>query len=75
MTIDPCNLQLLYQGHGDVPPGTPYSQMSYRLGLATQTNSNCGGTGSGKCLDVPGQATADGTQTQIWDCNGGTNQR
>ncbi|GAB2883986.1 hypothetical protein GCM10027074_60760 [Streptomyces deserti] len=32
-------------------------------------------TGSGKCLDVPGFSQTNGTQTQIWDCNGGTNQQ
>ncbi|MGW6245306.1 extracellular catalytic domain type 1 short-chain-length polyhydroxyalkanoate depolymerase [Streptomyces roseolus] len=31
-------------------------------------------TGAGKCLDVPGFSTANGTQTQIWDCHGGSNQ-
>lgn len=30
--------------------------------------------GSGKCLDVPGFSQSNGTQTQIWDCHGGTNQ-
>jgi hypothetical protein len=30
--------------------------------------------GAGKCLDVPGASTAAGTQVQIWDCNGQTNQ-
>ena len=25
---------------------------------------------SGRCLDVPGQSTANGTQLQQWDCNG-----
>jgi hypothetical protein len=30
--------------------------------------------GSGKCLDVTGASTTPGTQVQIWDCNGGTNQ-
>ncbi|MFG2823957.1 RICIN domain-containing protein [Kitasatospora sp. NPDC048365] len=24
---------------------------------------------SGRCLDIPGGSTADGTQLQIWDCN------
>ncbi|MEU4510425.1 PHB depolymerase family esterase [Nonomuraea wenchangensis] len=33
------------------------------------------GVGSGRCLDVPGAATADGTQVQLWDCNGQANQR
>jgi alpha-galactosidase len=30
---------------------------------------------SGRCLDVPESATANGTQPVIWDCNGGANQR
>ncbi|KOV82953.1 esterase [Nocardia sp. NRRL S-836] len=30
---------------------------------------------SGRCLDVPGQATTPGTRLQIWDCHGGTNQQ
>ena len=30
--------------------------------------------GAGKCLDVPGWSTAQGTQLAIWDCNGGANQ-
>ncbi|SHN30185.1 ricin-type beta-trefoil lectin domain protein [Actinacidiphila paucisporea] len=33
------------------------------------------GTASGRCLDVPNQATADGTRLDIWDCNGGANQQ
>jgi type 1 glutamine amidotransferase len=27
-------------------------------------------TGSGKCVDVAGSATADGTKVQLWTCNG-----
>jgi lysophospholipase L1-like esterase len=30
---------------------------------------------SGRCLDVPGGNTANGTQPIIWDCSGGANQR
>jgi len=30
---------------------------------------------SGRCLDVPGGSTANGTLPVIWDCNGGANQR
>jgi len=33
------------------------------------------GVGSNRCLDVPGASTTNGVQTQIWDCNGGTNQQ
>jgi len=29
---------------------------------------------SGKCLDVNGASTADGTAAQIWSCSGGANQ-
>ena len=31
-------------------------------------------TAAGRCLDVPGRTTTQGTRTQIWDCNSGTNQ-
>jgi len=30
---------------------------------------------SSRCLDVPGGNTANGTQVEIWDCNGGGNQQ
>ncbi|TDB72253.1 ricin-type beta-trefoil lectin domain protein [Micromonospora sp. KC723] len=33
------------------------------------------GGGSGRCLDVPGLSTTNGTQLQLWDCWGGSNQR
>jgi hypothetical protein len=32
------------------------------------------GVGSGRCVDVPGFSTTDGTQLDLWDCNGGGNQ-
>ena len=30
---------------------------------------------SGRCLDDPAFTTTNGTQLDIWDCNGGTNQQ
>ncbi|MGW0843374.1 non-reducing end alpha-L-arabinofuranosidase family hydrolase [Streptomyces sp. NPDC002787] len=33
------------------------------------------GVGSGRCLDVPGASQTDGTNLQLWDCWGGTNQQ
>jgi predicted chitinase len=32
------------------------------------------GQASGRCLDVPGQVTTNGTALAVWDCNGGGNQ-
>src|SRR2546430_2850173 len=33
------------------------------------------GAQSGRCLDVPGQVQTNGTQVEIWDCNGGGKQQ
>ncbi|MFG1807722.1 ricin-type beta-trefoil lectin domain protein [Streptomyces sp. NPDC049040] len=30
---------------------------------------------SGRCVDVNGKSTTNGTQLQLWDCNGGSNQK
>jgi hypothetical protein len=38
-------------------------------------NGEIVGTGSGRCLDVPNATTTNGTQMELWDCNGGSNQR
>jgi hypothetical protein len=41
----------------------------------SQQNVMVVGGQSGRCIDVPGSSTANGTQMQLWDCHGGTNQR
>jgi hypothetical protein len=39
-------------------------------GTATEVHA----VGANKCLDVPNSTSTPGTQLQIWDCNGGSNQ-
>ena len=33
------------------------------------------GAASGRCVDVPNQSQTSGTQVELWDCNGGSNQQ
>jgi lysophospholipase L1-like esterase len=41
----------------------------------SQTNVEIVGAQSNRCVDVPGASTANGTQVQLWDCHGNSNQR
>ncbi|TDC44306.1 RICIN domain-containing protein [Micromonospora sp. KC213] len=41
----------------------------------SQQNGQIVGGQSGRCVDVPNSSTTNGTQVQLWDCSGGTNQR
>ncbi|MFF0162153.1 ricin-type beta-trefoil lectin domain protein [Streptomyces sp. NPDC005263] len=38
-------------------------------------NQEIVGQQSGRCLDINNSTTANGTQAQLWDCNGASNQR
>jgi hypothetical protein len=40
-----------------------------------QQNVMIVGSASGRCIDISNSTAANGTQAQLWDCNGGTNQR
>ncbi len=44
-------------------------------GGGQQTNVEVVGGQSGRCLDVPNSSTTNGTQLQLYDCSGGSNQR
>jgi hypothetical protein len=55
--------------------GTLFDVDAFSFGAAAS-----GGTGpitgtAGKCVDVNGAGSADGTKIQLWSCNGGTNQQ
>ncbi|WP_436535856.1 ricin-type beta-trefoil lectin domain protein [Actinoplanes sp. HUAS TT8] len=45
------------------------------LGGGSSATGEIRGAGANRCLDVNGQSQSDGTLVQIWDCNGGANQR
>jgi endo-1,4-beta-xylanase len=60
-------------------PKPAYSAALSALGGSSTGGSGSGGSeihavGAGKCLDVPNRSQANGTQLDIWDCNGGSNQ-
>jgi len=40
-----------------------------------QQNGQIVGGQSGRCVDVPGATTTNGTQVQLWDCDGSAKQR
>ncbi|MEO3813173.1 lectin [Sphaerisporangium sp. B11E5] len=42
---------------------------------STASTSRLQGVGSGRCLDVTGASTANGTQVNIWDCHTQSNQQ
>ncbi|MFI1092691.1 ricin-type beta-trefoil lectin domain protein [Streptomyces sp. NPDC020917] len=42
--------------------------------VATVPTGTVSGVPSGRCVDVPNSDASDGTQLDLWDCNGGANQ-
>ncbi|MBA6436997.1 MULTISPECIES: endo-1,4-beta-xylanase [Streptomyces] len=68
---------LLFNGNGSKKPA--YTAVLGALnGGSTTPPADSGqikGVGSGRCLDVPGTSTTDGTQVNLWDCHSGTNQQ
>src|SRR6266545_4024271 len=70
---------LSYRGlDGDAMRGASLLWDTRRTGLLTPP-STPGVTGAlsglgGRCLDIPGGSTTNGTRVQLWDCTGGANQ-
>jgi O-glycosyl hydrolase len=48
---------------------------SGRPGSGTAVSGALTGVQSGRCLDVPGAVTTNGTQLELYTCNGGSNQQ
>jgi poly(3-hydroxybutyrate) depolymerase len=57
-------------GTGQPPSSPPPSSPP-----PSRSNVTIVGQQSSRCIDVPNSSTANGTQMQLWDCHGGTNQR
>lgn len=55
------------------PPSTPPASSPPPGG--GQQNGTIVGQQSGRCVDITGRSTTNGTQAELWDCNGGTNQQ
>ncbi|MFF9473578.1 non-reducing end alpha-L-arabinofuranosidase family hydrolase [Streptomyces roseolus] len=72
---------LLFDGGGRPKPAYAAVMRALGSGAGTTPAEPAAGTGeikgvaSGRCLDVPGSATADGTRVRLWDCGGQANQR
>ncbi|KOY55992.1 non-reducing end alpha-L-arabinofuranosidase family hydrolase [Streptomyces sp. XY332] len=69
---------LLFDNNGK--PKAAYTAVVNALKAAAGTTGGTGtgaikGVPSGRCMDINGSTTANGTQAQLWDCNGQTNQR
>ncbi|MDX3799777.1 endo-1,4-beta-xylanase [Streptomyces sp. AK04-3B] len=68
---------LLFNGDGSKKAA--YTAVLNALNGGTSTPPSGSGTikgvSSGRCLDVPGTSTTDGTQLHLWDCHNGTNQQ
>ncbi|WP_310741178.1 ricin-type beta-trefoil lectin domain protein [Microbispora sp. H10670] len=80
-----CNTQWQVQQKnltlgGDPSPSPSPSPSNSPSASPTVTPTSGGGSGpikgvaSGRCVDVTGASQTDGTQVQIWDCNGQNNQ-
>ncbi|MFI6414745.1 non-reducing end alpha-L-arabinofuranosidase family hydrolase [Streptomyces sp. NPDC050585] len=72
---------LLFDGDGKPKPAYAAVMKALGSGSGTTPTPPAAGTGeikgvaSGRCLDIPGSATANGARAQLWDCGGQANQR
>ncbi|GII81709.1 beta-xylosidase [Sphaerisporangium rufum] len=68
---DTFTITLLPPGSTPSPTPTPTATPTPPAGDTTPLRN----VNAGRCLDVPGATQTNGTQTQLWDCNGQSNQQ
>ncbi|MFF0154094.1 arabinofuranosidase catalytic domain-containing protein [Micromonospora sp. NPDC005203] len=62
-------------GVGTTPAGSPFAaEAAVAATIQPGQSTRIVGTPSGRCLEVPNSSTTNGTQTQLWDCNGAAGQ-
>jgi glucose/arabinose dehydrogenase len=64
-------LYLTFQGGS----GNLFDVDAFSFGAASSGGAGPITAAAGKCVDVNGSGTADGTKIQLWTCNGGANQQ
>lgn len=52
-----------------------YSLWEFEVYGPSTAGGTIRGTGSGRCLDITGSNSSDGTPVVLWDCHGGANQQ
>ncbi|MFD6229391.1 non-reducing end alpha-L-arabinofuranosidase family hydrolase [Streptomyces sp. NPDC060232] len=72
---------LLFDSGGKPKPAYAAVVSALHSGSGTTPGKPTDGTGeikgvaSGRCVDIPGSATANGTRAHLWDCSGQVGQR
>jgi endo-1,4-beta-xylanase len=72
---------LLFDGNGTPKPAYSAVVRAFRSGSGTPPVDPAGrvgpikGVASGRCIDIPGSTTANGTHARLWDCGGQAGQR
>ncbi|MFI9574897.1 ricin-type beta-trefoil lectin domain protein, partial [Microbispora rosea] len=61
-------------GNGPTSPSPTNPQSPSATPTSGGGSGSIRGVASGRCVDVPNASTSDGTQVQLYDCNGQTNQ-